>query len=127
MVSEDSTGNKQADRHNSGCSRTPISRHMTGSLSGDVDVRIARRPQSVFGDQAILIQPQKTRDRANEATIEYPAGQKLPLIFFDCFQKTRADPRRGGDFVKRNSAHFTFAPKVFAERSRRHPQGPSKI
>jgi hypothetical protein len=127
MVSNDRANNDQSDRGNRGCGRAPIPRHPVGTLRGDVGVRIASAPQRVLGDEAFLIEAQKTRDRANKAAIEDSSRQLIPLVFFDGLQKTRADARSGGDLVKRNAAHFTFAPKVFAERCRRHPLGPTKI
>jgi hypothetical protein len=127
MVPGNSTNGDESYCDHRRRSRAPIPRHLVGTLGGYASMRIARGPQRVLGDEAILIESQKTRDRANESAIENPAGQLIPLIFFDGFEKTRADARGGGDLVKRNAAHFTFTPKVFAERCRRHPQGPTKI
>ncbi len=95
MVPGDPSNNDQSDRDNRSRRRTPISRHLADTLGDDVDVHIARGPQSIFGHQTILIETQETRDRTNEPAIENSSGKLIPLIFFNCLEKTRADARGG--------------------------------
>ena len=107
--------------------RLPISRHFGGMLGRRAKVVRALRFERVFGDQAVFIEAQKARDRANESAIEHAAGQLVPLIILDGFEETRADARGGGNFLQGDAAHFAFAFQMFAERCRRHSQKPRKI
>ena len=109
MVPSDPSNNDQSDHDNRAAAGRQLRGISAGTLRGDVDVHSLVGPQRVLGDQTVLIEPQKTRDRANESAIEDAAGKLLPLIFFNCFQETRADARGGGNFFQRNAAHFAFA------------------
>ena len=47
--------------------------------------------QIVLSDEIILVQAQKTRDRANEAPVENSARQHFPLFIFERFEEASAN------------------------------------
>ena len=67
------------------------------------------RLYGVFGDETVLIEPQKTRDGPDKTAIEHPAGQLVPMLSLDSFEKAGADARSRGNFFQGYTAHLAFA------------------
>jgi hypothetical protein len=75
----------------------------------DARGRGVARLYGVFGDETVLIEPQKTRDGPDKTAIEHPAGQLVPMFPFNSFEKAGADARSRGNFFQGYAAHLAFA------------------
>jgi hypothetical protein len=117
------TGSEQRKDHRHGHHDGPPVAAGRAELSRFANVRTARGVERVFGYDAVFVQTEVTCDRANEAAIECPAGQLIPAVILDGFQKLNADARGRRDFIEGNSAHLAFPLEVFAERCGRHSLG----
>jgi hypothetical protein len=65
--------------------------------------------ESVFGQQAFLIQAQETPHGAHKSAIEDATGEAVPLLFFQGLEEARADACGSSNFLTGHPTHFPLA------------------
>src|SRR5436305_322393 len=77
---------------------------------------VLRLERAVIPAPQFVVEAEVAGVVADEAARESGSGQLLVIVALNRFQKALADLRRVRDFLQRDTADFTLAAELFAER-----------